>query len=192
MGLTLSSRDFSNLVISLWPLSELPAAKKTYLWFPLMFSVHVASQVTVLSWMTSFHLPGMLGTGIGASAAMLMVISSGRTRNWARSANQTRRCQEGTNFKGAFLGMFPASSEEARRFNSEVPDLLLTAIECAGHIFRFHLIFLLLQLLLLRSRKSLFLGFLFLEVLEHGTEITALELLNGRPITLRRLSVQGI
>jgi hypothetical protein len=79
--LTLSSRDFSNLDISLWPFSELPAAKKTYLWLPLMFSVQVASQVTVLSWVTSFHFPGVFGTGMGASAPMLITISSGRTRS---------------------------------------------------------------------------------------------------------------
>ena len=79
---TFSSRAFSNLFMSLRPLSELPGARKTYLWLPLTFSTHVASQVTVLSWMTSFQLPPTLGLGMGASFPMLIVTSSGRTRSY--------------------------------------------------------------------------------------------------------------
>ena len=63
---TFSSRAFSNLDISLCPLRELPAARKTYLWFWLMFSTQLASQVTVLSWITCFHVPSTLGSGMGS------------------------------------------------------------------------------------------------------------------------------
>src|ERR1700722_527944 len=80
-SLTLSSRAFSNFTMSLWPLSELPAARNTYLWFPFTFSVQQASQVTVWSCMIFLHFPGTLGTGVGTPSPILSVMSSGRTRN---------------------------------------------------------------------------------------------------------------
>jgi len=78
---TLSLRAFSNLAMSLWPLSDEPAARKTYLMLPLTFSFQVASHVTFWSCWIAFHLPGTLGIGTGASLPMLIVMSSGRSRN---------------------------------------------------------------------------------------------------------------
>lgn len=77
---TLRARAFSNFFKSDWPLSDEPAARKTYLTFPLMFSFQVASHVTLLSCTTSFHLWPLGGCGTGASLPMLIVICSGRTR----------------------------------------------------------------------------------------------------------------
>ncbi len=81
---TFNSLAFSNFCMSLWPFHTLPAARKTYLWLLFTFSVHVANHVTVLSYWIAFQFPGMLGMGISASLPMLMVISSGRTRNLGR------------------------------------------------------------------------------------------------------------
>ena len=41
--------------------------------------------------LTSFHFPGMLGTGTGASAPMLMVMSSGESRSCERERRERTR-----------------------------------------------------------------------------------------------------
>ena len=67
--------------------------------------------------------------------------------------------------------MVPAASEETRRFDSEVADLLFTPIEEAELIFRLRLVPLSFQLLLLRLRHGFLLRLLRLEMLKHRPEV---------------------
>jgi len=126
-----------------------------------------------------FPLAGILGTGIGASAAMLMVISSGYTRSWGGSAKQVklRKVWRGTNLECALLRVLAPTTEQARGFNPEIANLLSTAVKRARHIFRSRSFFYSFSCFFSAEGGAFFFGFVFLEVLRHGTNITAFELL---------------
>mmetsp|Transcript_89451 Transcript_89451/g.154952 ORF Transcript_89451/g.154952 Transcript_89451/m.154952 type:complete len:253 (-) Transcript_89451:454-1212(-) len=73
-------RAFSNFLWSDFPFTILEAASMTYLPWPFTFSVQFASQVTMLSVLTSFHLCPAGASGTFAPGPMLIVMSSGFTR----------------------------------------------------------------------------------------------------------------
>mmetsp|Transcript_30429 Transcript_30429/g.81846 ORF Transcript_30429/g.81846 Transcript_30429/m.81846 type:complete len:228 (-) Transcript_30429:1016-1699(-) len=81
----LSSRALLYLDMSLMPFHEELAASQTHLSCPLIESFHLASQVTLLSWITEPHLCALPSprSGTGGTVTplpMLMVMSSGMIR----------------------------------------------------------------------------------------------------------------
>ena len=81
--------------------------------------------------------------------------------------------------------MISTTTEQPRRLDPEVTDFLFTTIQEARRVLLLQSCFLLLELLLVRSRQGFLLGFLGLEVLEHRSEVTKLELLDVSAVQLR-------
>ena len=81
--------------------------------------------------------------------------------------------------------MISTTTEQPRRLDPEVTDFLFTTIQETRRVLLLQSCFLLLELLLVRSRQGFLLGFLRLEVLEHRSEVTKLELLDVSAVQLR-------
>lgn len=71
--------------------------------------------------------------------------------------------------------MLASTAEETWRLNTEIADLLLTAVEKASRVFELRRIPLRLGFLLLCSRHRLLPGLLGFEVLEHRPEVALVE-----------------
>lgn len=84
--------------------------------------------------------------------------------------------KEGGNLESAFLWMFTATSEQTRRFDSEIPHFLFATIQCASDVFGFHLILFLLESFLLCRSQSLLLLFLGGHVLVHRPKVAHVEI----------------
>jgi hypothetical protein len=84
------------------------------------------------------------------------------------------------------------STEQARRFNSEVANLLLAAVPHAVHVRRLEFVLCCLELLLLCCWQRLLRLSLGIHVVEDRLEITLLELQNLNLVAVLVLSVTGL
>ena len=90
------------------------------------------------------------------------------------------------------LGMLATTTEQARRFDAEVADLLLTTVPHAVHVRRLRSLPLGLERLLLCRWESLFLRAFCIEPLKDGLKVALLELLDLDCVSVFVLAVSSL
>lgn len=174
---------------SLCPFQVLAADRNTYLICLLTFSFHVASQVTVLSCCTPFHLPGMLGIGTGASFDRFRVMSSGRSRclsvPFLGCSPRPRNKPGGSARKLPHFSCRPSIVAKIYGFSSASRSALILIVSRSRVDLGRHL-----RLLLLRGQRLLLFP-LRLKVLEHWLEVAFAKVLHLGAFFLVELAISG-